>query len=128
MHLFYQIMIYRHFFGGDIAGRRVDQHRYAVCQRGAGLSVEEFEKQIGKYNGLSYKETEKLIIDGVIEPSYMWNQNGWLCSQLGLHVCGLSAWRRSAPPLPDGLPRLSYPARPLTSTRSCPCLPDHIKL
>lgn len=53
---------------------------------GAGLSIEEFDKQIGNYNNLSYEKTEKLIADGVIEPCYMWNQNGWLCSQLGLHI------------------------------------------
>ncbi len=65
----------------------VEDYGIALAEgHGAGLSVEEFEKQIGKYNGLSYKETEKLIVDGVIEPSYMWNQNGWLCSQLGLHI------------------------------------------
>ena len=65
----------------------VEDYGIALAEgHGAGLSVEEFEKQIGKYNGLSYKETEKLIVDGVIEPSYMWNQNGWLCSRLGLRI------------------------------------------
>lgn len=65
----------------------VEDYGIALAEgHGAGLSISEFEKQIGRYNGLSYEETEKLIIDGVIEPSYMWNQNGWLCSQLGLHI------------------------------------------
>lgn len=65
----------------------VEDYGIALAEgHGAGLSITEFEKQIGRYNGLSYEETEKLIVDGVIEPSYMWNQNGWLCSQLGLHI------------------------------------------
>lgn len=65
----------------------VEDYGIALAKgHGAGLSIEEFEKQIGKYNGLSYEETQKLIANGTIEPSYMWNQNGWLSSQLGLHI------------------------------------------
>lgn len=65
----------------------VEDYGIALAKgHGAGLSIEEFKKQIGNYNGLSYEETKRLIADGVIEPSYMWNQNGWLCSQLGLHI------------------------------------------
>lgn len=65
----------------------VEDYGIALAEgHGAGLPLSEFEKQIGKYNGLSGKETEKLIVEGVVEPSYMWNQNGWLCSQLGLHI------------------------------------------
>lgn len=65
----------------------VEDYGIALAKgHGAGLSIEEFKKQIGNYNGLTYEETKKLIADGVIEPSYMWNQNGWLCSQLGLHI------------------------------------------
>lgn len=65
----------------------VEDYGIALAEgHGAGLSIEEFDKQIGKYNDLSYEEAQKMIADGVIEPSYMWNQNGWLCSQLGLHI------------------------------------------
>lgn len=65
----------------------VEDYGIALAEgHGAGLSIEDFEKQIGNYNGLSYEETQKLIVEGVIEPSYMWNQNGWLCSRLGLHI------------------------------------------
>lgn len=65
----------------------VEDYGIALAEgHGAGLSIEAFEKQIGNYNGLSYEEMEKLIADGLIEPSYMWNQNGWLCSQLGLRI------------------------------------------
>ena len=53
---------------------------------GAGLSVEEFEKEIGNYNSLSSDEIKELVEKGEYIPSYMWNQNGWLCSRLGLTV------------------------------------------
>ncbi len=53
---------------------------------GAGLTPEEFEKEIGNYNSLSSDEIKKLVEKGEYIPSYMWNQNGWLCSKLGLTV------------------------------------------
>lgn len=65
----------------------VEDYGIALAEgHGAGLSIEEFNRQIGKYNDLSYEETVKAIEDGTVVPSYMWNQNGWLCSQLGLHI------------------------------------------
>ena len=32
------------------------------------------------------EEMKKLVESGEYVPSYMWNQNGWLCSKMGLHV------------------------------------------
>ncbi len=65
----------------------VEDYGIALAEgHGAGLPIEEFEKQIGKYNGLGYEETVQAIKDGTVVPSYMWNQNGWLCSRLGLHI------------------------------------------
>ena len=65
----------------------VEDYGIALAEgHGAGLDIETFEKQIGKYNDLNYEETLKAIDDGTVVPSYMWNQNGWLCSQLGLHI------------------------------------------
>ena len=32
------------------------------------------------------KSLKELVESGQYVPSYMWNQNGWLCSQLGLHI------------------------------------------
>lgn len=65
----------------------VEDYGIALAEgHGAGLTIDEFTKQIGKYNDLSYEETLKAIDEGVVVPSYMWNQNGWLCSQLGLHI------------------------------------------
>ncbi len=65
----------------------VEDYGIALAEgHGAGLSIEEFEKQIGKYNDLNYEETVEAIKNGIVVPSYMWNQNGWLCSQLNLHI------------------------------------------
>jgi Uncharacterized conserved protein related to dihydrodipicolinate reductase len=53
---------------------------------GAGLSIAEFEKKIGNYNNLSSDEIKELVEKGEYIPSYMWNQNGWLCNKLGLTI------------------------------------------
>lgn len=57
-----------------------------AAYHGVGLSVEEFEEQFGKYNMMSPEEQKKLILEGKFEPISMWNQNGWLCSKMGLTV------------------------------------------
>lgn len=53
---------------------------------GAGLTVEQFQKEIASVDEISDEERAKLIQEGNYAPSYMWNVNGWLCSKLGLHV------------------------------------------
>ena len=52
---------------------------------GAGLTVEQFEKDIASVDKISDEERQKMINEGTYLPSYMWNVNGWLCSKLGLH-------------------------------------------
>jgi 4-hydroxy-tetrahydrodipicolinate reductase len=65
----------------------VEDYGIALAQgHGAGLSAAEFEKQIGNYNSLSSAQIKALVEKGEYIPSYMWNQNGWLCSSLGLTV------------------------------------------
>lgn len=67
----------------------VEDYGLALAEgHGAGLTVEEFEKTIGCYNETSSEELKKLVESGEYVPSYMWNQNGWLCSKMGLHVTG----------------------------------------
>lgn len=53
---------------------------------GAGLSLEEFERDIASADNISEEERQKIINEGNFAPSYMWNVNGWLASKLGLHV------------------------------------------
>ena len=65
----------------------VEDYGIALAEgHGAGLSVEEFNRTIGAYNDLPSDEMKALVESGQYVPSYMWNQNGWLCSKLGLHV------------------------------------------
>ena len=53
---------------------------------GAGLTLEEFDKQIAQADNISAQERQKLIENSKFIPSYMWNVNGWLCDKLGLTV------------------------------------------
>ncbi|MDQ0155468.1 NAD(P)H-dependent amine dehydrogenase family protein [Robertmurraya andreesenii] len=63
----------------------VEDYGIALAKgHGAGLSKEEFAQEIGNYNDLSSEEQKRLVESGEYVPSYMWNQNGWLCSKMGL--------------------------------------------
>ncbi len=53
---------------------------------GAGLTLEEFDKQVASVDKISDTERQTIIDKGEYLPSYMWNVNGWLCSKLGLTV------------------------------------------
>lgn len=65
----------------------VEDYGIALAQvHGAGLTLEEFDKQIASVDRMSDAERKELINSGKYSPSYMWNVNGWLASQLGLTV------------------------------------------
>lgn len=65
----------------------VEDYGIALAKaHGAGLTMEEFEKEIASVDKISDEEREKLINNGEYLPSYMWNVNGWLCDKLGLTV------------------------------------------
>ncbi len=65
----------------------VEDYGISLAQvHGAGLTVEEFEKEVASADNISDEERKKLINAGKFAPSYMWNVNGWLCEKLGLHV------------------------------------------
>lgn len=65
----------------------VEDYGIALAEgHGAGLTIDEFNKTIGKYNDYSSDEMKKIVESGEYVPSYMWNQNGWLASKLGLHI------------------------------------------
>ena len=53
---------------------------------GAGLTLEEFDKQVASVDKISDDERQKIIESGEYLPSYMWNTNGWLCDKLGLTI------------------------------------------
>lgn len=65
----------------------VEDYGIALAKaHGAGLSLEEFERDIASIDEISDEERQKLIDNGEYMPSYMWNVNGWLCDKLNLHV------------------------------------------
>ena len=53
---------------------------------GAGLTLDEFDKQVAIVDKISDEERNKIIQSGDYLPSYMWNTNGWLCEELGLTI------------------------------------------
>ncbi len=73
-----------------ITGRssyNVEDYGIALAKvHGAGLSLEDFEKEIAASDNISSSERAAMIEEEAFLPSYMWNSNGWLCSQLGLTV------------------------------------------
>ena len=65
----------------------VEDYGIALAKaHGAGLTLEEFDKQVAAVDRISDEERKKIIESGEYLPSYMWNVNGWLCSKLGLTV------------------------------------------
>ena len=65
----------------------VEDYGIALAKgHGAGLTLAEFETEIGAYNDLPSDEIAEKITGGEYPPPYMWNQNGWLASALGLTV------------------------------------------
>lgn len=65
----------------------VEDYGIALAKaHGAGLSLEEFDKQVASVDRISDEERQKIIEKGEYLPSYMWNVNGWLCDKLGLTV------------------------------------------
>lgn len=63
----------------------VEDYGIALARaHGAGLSLEDFDKEIASADNISEEERQKLIESGEFMPSYMWNVNGWLCEKLGL--------------------------------------------
>ena len=65
----------------------VEDYGIALAKaHGAGLTVDEFDKQIASADRISEEERQKIINAGEFMPSYMWNVNGWLAGKLGLHI------------------------------------------
>lgn len=65
----------------------VEDYGIALARaHGAGLTTEEFDREVASADNISPAAREKLIKNGTFMPSYMWNVNGWLCSKLGLTI------------------------------------------
>lgn len=65
----------------------VEEYGIALAKaHGAGLNLEDFDKEVASVDKISDEERQSVINNGDYLPSYMWNVNGWLCEKLGLHV------------------------------------------
>lgn len=65
----------------------VEDYGIALAKaHGAGLTLEEFDKQVASVDRITDAERQALIDKGEYLPSYMWNVNGWLCAKLGLTI------------------------------------------
>ena len=65
----------------------VEDYGIALAKaHGAGLTLEEFDKEVASVDRISDEERQAIINKGEYLPSYMWNVNGWLCAKLGLTV------------------------------------------
>ena len=65
----------------------VEEYGIALAKaHGAGLTIEDFNKEIASADEIADEEIQKVIQSGDYLPSYMWNVNGWLCEKLGLTV------------------------------------------
>ena len=65
----------------------VEDYGIALAEaHGAGLTLEDFDKQVASVDRISDEERQEIINKGEYAPSYMWNVNGWLCSKLGLTI------------------------------------------
>ena len=65
----------------------VEDYGIALAKaHGAGLTTEEFERDIASSDNISEESRQELINNGEFLPSYMWNTNVWLCDKLGYHV------------------------------------------
>ena len=65
----------------------VEDYGIALAKaHGAGLTLEEFDKEVASVDRISDEQRHKVIEEGEYLPSYMWNVNGWLCEKLGLTV------------------------------------------
>ena len=65
----------------------VEDYGIALAKaHGAGLTLEDFDKEVASVDRMSDEERLNIIERGEYTPSYMWNVNGWLAQKLGLTV------------------------------------------
>ncbi len=65
----------------------VEDYGVALAKaHGAGLTLEEFDREIASIDLMSDEERQKIIESGEYAPSYMWNTVGWLADKLNLHI------------------------------------------
>lgn len=69
----------------------VEDYGIALAKaHGAGLTLEEFDKNVASADRISEEERTKLIESGKFTPSYMWNTVGWLADKFHLHITSMN--------------------------------------
>jgi len=65
----------------------VEDYGIALAQaHGAGLSIDDFNKNIASLDDMTQEERNHLIEQGTFAPSYMWNTVGWLADKMDLTI------------------------------------------
>ena len=65
----------------------VEDYGLALAKaHGAGLTLEQFDKEIASTDRMTDEKRKEIIDSGKYTPSYMWNVCGWLCEKLDLHI------------------------------------------
>jgi 4-hydroxy-tetrahydrodipicolinate reductase len=69
----------------------VEDYGIALAKaHGAGLSLEDFDREVASSDRMTPEEREKIINAREFAPSYMWNVAGWLIDKLDLHITSIS--------------------------------------
>ncbi len=69
----------------------VEDYGIALARaHGAGLTLEEFERDVASTDKISEEQREEIINKREFAPSYMWNVAGWLVDKLGLHLTSIN--------------------------------------
>ncbi|MBQ4030437.1 MAG: dihydrodipicolinate reductase [Bacilli bacterium] len=69
----------------------VEDYGMALAQaHGAGLSQDDFNREIAALDDMTTEERNHLIENGTFAPSYMWNTVGWLADRLNLTITNMS--------------------------------------
>ena len=69
----------------------VEDYGIALAKaHGAGLTLEEFERDVASADNISIEQRDKLINNREFMPSYMWNTVGWLADKLGLTIISMN--------------------------------------
>ena len=69
----------------------VEDYGIALAKaHGAGLSLDEFDKEVASADRMTNEERAEIINNREFLPSYMWNVAGWLIDKLGLHLTQIS--------------------------------------
>lgn len=68
----------------------VEDYGIALAQaHGAGLTLEEFDREVASADRMTPEERQAIIDSGTFAPSYMWNTVGWLADKLHLHITSM---------------------------------------